>query len=164
MKKLFILLLFILPFSLIAQETITLDTPFDREITVTIPENHEDCTDLIVDISELYWGERYDLEKKLEDEEKLLARIDDLKKQLKESNNTIESLKKSLKDTQDLLEEKTKPDVFRWGINISGGAIFNDPLAYTLKGSPYIQLFERVNIGIEIGVPLQASIIFGIHF
>jgi hypothetical protein len=162
--SIFLLLLF-LSFPLIAQETVVLNTPYDKEISIDIPKDKKEMKDLIIEVAELYWGERYDLEKKLEDEKKLLKKIEELKERLKESNQTIENLKVELKKTQDLLEEKVKPTPFKWGININGGAMFYDSnTLLTFRGQPYILLFEAVSIGVDLGYPLQISLSFGIQF
>ena len=161
----FAFLLFIFSLPLIAQETVVIDTPYNKEISIDIPKDKKEMKELLIEVSELYWGERYDLEQKLKDEEKLLAKIEELKQRLKESNQTIENLKVELKKTQDLLEEKVKPTPLKWGININGGAMFYDSdTLLTFRGHPYILLFEAVSLGVELGYPLQFSLSFGIQF
>lgn len=159
MKKLLLItLLFVIPLSLFASEEVVLNTPFDDEISIEIPESKDEMEQLIIDVAELYWGERYDLERSQEHVARLEKDIDKLNKQ-------IDNLKEKLAETEKLLDEKVKPDVFRWGINVSGGIMLpTNGQTFTMSALPYIQLFETVNIGIEIGYPLEISGVIGVHF
>lgn len=157
-KLLLIILLFILPFTFLTAEEVVLDTPFEDEITIEIPDTQEEMRQLIIDVSELYWGERYDLEKSQEHVTRLEDNIDKL-------NQQIDQLKKRLEETEKLLDEKVKPDIFRWGINVSGGIMLpTNGQTLTFSALPYIQLFETVNIGIEVGYPLEISGVIGVYF
>ena len=159
MKKLFLItLLFLLPFAFLTANEVVLDTPFEDEITIDIPESKEEMRQLIIDVSELYWGERYDLERSQD-------HVEELKKDIEKLNKQIDNLKVELRNTEELLDEKVKPDIFRWGINVSGGIILpTSGQTLTISAMPYLQLFEMINIGIEVGYPLEISGVIGVHF
>jgi hypothetical protein len=163
MKKLFILFLLLITSFLIAQEEIILDTPYEKEISITIPKSEQDKIDLIKRISELYWAERYDHEKTLEREEKLINNIEKLKKDV--VNPLMDQLKKNETAIKEIADIKVKKETFKLGVFIETSAIYNNgkfvPGLYTM---PYIQLFETLNIGLIIGYPFQLGVGIGVLF
>ena len=166
MKKFafFIILLIFSAFFITADE-IVLDTPYNYEISLPIPDNYNDLVDLTIQIAELYWGERYDLEqtesdleKALDQNDKLIVQLESTKLQLKSANDMISVLAKKVK-------ELNKNDLFRWGINVFGGGVVkNDIISMSFKTNPYIQLFEFLNIGAYFEYPIGIGIQVGIQF
>lgn len=166
MKKfIFLILILFVSIGFVFSEDVVLNTPYEKEISITIPENPEDMKDLIIQISELYWGERFDneecdtdLEEALQQNDKLIIELEETKEQLGIANNTITDLQKELK-------KKCKNDPFRWGINILGGGVMkNDIISMSIKANPYIQLFEFVNIGAYFEYPIGIGLQLGVQF
>lgn len=166
MKRLLFLIILVLFISFpIFSETVILNTPYNKEISIDIPNNPDDRKDLIIQISELYWGERYDNEACDKDLTDSVQQVDDLVvelestvAQLRESNNMIIILEEKLK-------EKVKNDPFRWGVNILGGGVVKDNLiSLSFKANPYIQLFEFINIGAYFEYPIGIGLSIGVQF
>jgi hypothetical protein len=163
MKKLFILLLLLITPFLIAQETIVLNTPYDKEVSITIPETEQGKIDLIKDISEMYWEERYDHEQTLKREKELL----DINEQMKKNivNPLMSQLEKNKRAIDEIVKEKVKIKSLQLGIFFQTAMIFNEgKLSPAFYGMPYLQIFETVNVGLLIGYPFQMGIGLGMKF
>lgn len=163
MRKLFFILLLFVSFLVYSDDEIILDTPYDKEISITIPESDSGKVDLIKRISELYWSERYDHEKTLEREEKLISVIQDTEEKI--VNPLMKQLQKNEKMIEEIAKEKIKTEPFSLGVFIEVSAILNGTdIVPGITTMPYIQLFETVNIGLTISYPFALGIGLGIEF
>lgn len=163
MKKLFIILLLLITPFLVAQETIILNTPYDKEVSITIPETEQGKIDLIKNISEMYWEERYDHEQTLKREKELL----DINEQMKKNivSPLMSQLEKNEKAIEEIAKLKLKSDPLQFGVFFQTALLFNNGILNPgFYGMPYLQLFETVNIGLMIGYPFQLGIGLGIQF
>ena len=169
MKKLFLILLLIfIPLCAFTQETVVIDTPYDREISLDIPQDKDAIVDLLVEVSGLYWAERYDFKSysKIKDsnEIKLLNQIDYLKIGLTDSNKVIVDLNEQIMLTEKLLDQKLKPTPVSLGVSVGTGIVLSDPITFTVTGTPYMLFFDVFTLGLTVGYPLQVGINLGILF
>lgn len=133
-------------------ETVVLDTPFEREITINIPDDPQARRDLIVTISELYWGERYDLEN-------ALGSIDDLQVEIESLAGVVTELQTQNDELIVLLEEKVNPDPVRavvdGGLNIHTNE-FGGELGLG------VVFFDTVTVRASIGFPFTIGVSIGL--
>jgi hypothetical protein len=164
MKKIICILLLFVSYILYGQDDeIVLDTPYEKEISITIPESDEGKINLIKRISELYWAERYDHEKTLEREEKLIYAISDIKEKI--VNPLMEQLLKNEKIIEEIAKDKIKTETFSLGVFIEVSAILNGTnIVPGITTMPYIELFETINIGISISYPFALGVGLGMKF
>lgn len=65
MKNTLILILIFIASMILFSEEVIVETPYKDEITLDLPESYDELRELTIQIAELYWGERYDLESTL---------------------------------------------------------------------------------------------------
>lgn len=65
MKNTLILILIFITSMILFSEEVIVETPYKDKITLDLPESYDELRELTIQIAELYWGERYDLESTL---------------------------------------------------------------------------------------------------
>ncbi len=97
--------------TIINAEEVMLNTPFEEEIRLELPETIEDSHKLLIQIAELYWGERYDLEEITETLENNDLVLTNTKDELLIAQDDITILRKEL-ETAIILNDS----IFQLGI------------------------------------------------
>lgn len=160
-----IISIFLLSLPLVAQETFTIDTS-EGEKEVVIPEDMTP-TEAFLEVSKLYWEERYDLEKALKEIDELLPVIEDYKEEVA----LLEKERDKLEEENDLLVEKyeealaeaQKPELFIPYVGIDGGWDFvNEIPAMGIEANVMIK--EKFIIGVGFDYPLIPRLQFGMTF
>lgn len=153
MKKIISLILsvFLIGSVTLYAESVILDTPYkDKNITLDIPSDYVSLKALTIQIAQLYWGERYDLEQTLSREQQL---NNDLTK-LTDSAGSLSATALKLNDSVTNLIKVYNQKPF-FGFYVLSGATLS-----------YQNLTQSLNIDIGVGTILgdkfMAQLIGGI--
>ena len=153
-KKIFTLLLVLISFPLIAQESFIINTS-QGEKEVVIPEGMTP-TEAFLEMAKLYWEERWDHEQTLKREQEAYDQIDRLNVVIDDLQKEIEKLQEQLRETERLLDKALKPDPFAlrtiitYGNNSVGGG-----LSITLFESVGASLSAEYPLGFRVGISYQ---------
>lgn len=160
-----IISLLLLSFPLIAQESFIIETS-EGEKEVVIPEDMTP-TEAFLEMSKLYWEERYDLEEALKQIDELIPKIREYEREVARLEEEIDKLQEEneelVKRYDEALAEAQKPELFIPYVGLDGGWDFvNQIPAMGIEGNLMIK--EKVILGVGFDYPLIPRIQFGITF
>lgn len=151
MKK-FLVSIFLLISILCYSQTFQIETSQGIK-TLTIPEGSS-VEETLIEISKLYWEERYDLEALQKDHAELIEEIDRYKQSVNVYEKKVADLLVLQEDTIKLYEKKDRRSNFGF-IPIIGVGCNNVNLSGKFGIALY--LFQRTLIQIEISLPYEIS-------
>lgn len=125
--------------------------------TLIIPEG-KTVEEVLVEIAELYWKERYDLEALQEDHLELIQKIEQYKNSINELEQKVQSLIRDQDDLINLYEKKERRSNFKF-IPLLGVGFNNKDLSGKLGIGLF--LFDKILVQLELSLPYELSIMFG---
>lgn len=139
----------------LAAEDVELDTPYEDDPTLYIPEDYDTLREYYIDLAELYQEQRYDLEQEIDNVDILLTqqkRLMDL-----QLENT-----KILNGVKDDLDKPTLPEFLNHGPLIGVGTSINYP--YTAHIGYQITILDSLVIQAQGQFPFGISVLIGWEF
>lgn len=136
-------------------EEVVIDTPYEEEVTLTIPEDYETLREYYIELAELYQEAKYDLDQELEATEALLANQERLL-QYREEDREL------LREVREDISKPTLPEFLNHGPLVGVGTSYNAP--YTIHAGYQITILRSFKLQVQAQYPFGAAVMVGWEF
>lgn len=153
-----LIIVFLLPiFSNVAEESekVVIDTPYEEEVTATVPEDYETLREYYLELAELYQEAKYDLDQEIEATDTLLSNQEKLL-QYREEDREL------LREVREDISKPTLPEFLNHGPLVGVGTSYYAP--YTFHVGYQIIILQSFTLQVQAQYPFGANVMVGWQF
>jgi hypothetical protein len=141
--------------SSVAAEEVVIDTPYEDEVTLTIPEDYETLREYYIELAELYQETKYDLDQEIDNVDALLVNQEELLALVREDKKLLNEIKNDLK-------QPTLPEFLNHGPLVGVGTSIDHP--YTIHAGYSIEILNSFTLQLQGQFPFGVSVMVGWEF